>query len=85
MIISSQRFIDQDTVEEKIASNDFEVTIATITTPDGEEFKVVVDGHHSYAAAIQSGNKPIFVEANYNYQSEVDCLGFRKFSGRNKV
>jgi hypothetical protein len=79
MIISSQKYRDADTVAAKIAAADYVVTIATITNADGNEYSLIVDGHHSHAAAIETGNAPVYVESDYNYQSEVDCIGFEDF------
>ena len=79
MIISSQKYRDADTVDAKIAAADYVVTIATITDSDGNEYSIVVDGHHSHAAAVATGNMPVYVESDYNYQAEVGCIGFDSF------
>ena len=73
--ISSQRFLDQDTVDKKIENNDFVVMVATIS----DDYQIVIDGHHSLEAAKQVGVDPIFVESDYNYASEVECIGFDNF------
>ena len=73
--ISSQRFLDQDTVNKKIENNDYVVMVATIS----DDYQIVIDGHHSLEAAKQAGVNPIFVEADYNYMSEVECIGFDNF------
>ena len=75
MKISSQRYIDDDIVEQKIAAEDYVVTIATVEH-DGQVYEVVVDGHHSLEAARRTGNSPIWVDADYNHQTEIDCIGF---------
>ena len=76
MKISSQRFLDQNIVNAKIAASDFVVMTATIIDDDGEEYAVIIDGHHSFEAAKQTGNEPVFEESDYNYQSEVEFIGF---------
>ena len=73
--ISSQRFLNQAVVDQKIANSDFVVTLATIS----DDYQVVIDGHHSLEAAKQAGIDPIFVESDYNYMSEVECIGFDNF------
>ena len=78
MIISSQKYLDEETVDAKLAASDFIVHVATIEH-DGETYQIVVDGHHSLAAAQEAGVSPEFVESSYNYQGEVDCLGFDGF------
>lgn len=79
MKISSQKYIDEATVQEKINNNDYAVTLASITDNAGNEYDVVVDGHHSYEAAIRTGNNPVYEYSDYDYQSEVDCIGFDAF------
>lgn len=71
MKISSQRFLDQDTVNEKAAAKDFTVSVSPVFEIDGEEFEVVIDGHHSFAAAKQAGVEPDFVTID---QSECDAI-----------
>jgi hypothetical protein len=79
MIISSQHHIDWDVVETKRAANDYVVTVATITDSESNEYQMVIDGHHSLAAAREDGVQPVIVESDYNYQAEVDCIGFDAF------
>jgi hypothetical protein len=79
MRISSQRYIDQEIVDRKIAEQDFTVTLAEIENEDGDEYDLVIDGHHSLEAAHQSGNAPDFQYADYDYQKEVEHLGFDDF------
>ena len=74
MKISSQKFLDQNVVDEKIAAEDYTVLLATIII-DGNEVEVVIDGHHSLAAAKQAGVEPDYQYAVYNYQREVECIG----------
>jgi phosphoglycolate phosphatase-like HAD superfamily hydrolase len=73
--ISSQKYLDQAIVNQKIDNSDFIVTLATIS----DDYQVVIDGHHSLEAAKQAGVDPIFVESDYNYMSEVECIGFDNF------
>ena len=68
MIISSQRHIDDSIVEAKRANRDYTVTIGKVIDIDGETFRVVIDGHHSLAAARADGVAPELVEA-----SVADC------------
>jgi len=63
-IISSQRFLDDAIVDEKRAAGDYTVTLGKIITVDGEEFRVVVDGHHSLAAAKADGVTPEYIFAD---------------------
>lgn len=60
-LISSQSYLDDAIVEEKIAAQDFVVAITPVMVIDGEEYQAIVDGHHSLTAARQSGIEPEFV------------------------
>ncbi len=77
--ISSQRHLDPDIVEEKKNNRDFNVNYITFEY-EGEIINVIVDGHHSLAAAKEMGEKPVFMEsepakkeyANYINGTEKD-------------
>ena len=60
--ISSQRYIDDATVAAKAAAADFEVFVSPAFEFDGEVVRVVLDGHHSLAAAKLAGVAPVYVE-----------------------
>lgn len=80
MKLSSQKHLDADTIEEKRAAQDYTVTLATIIDPTTDvDYDLVIDGHHSYAAALLDGVAPEYVFSDYNYQSEVECIGFDDF------
>lgn len=59
-IISGQRYRDQDRVDQKIAAEDFVVTITPEFEFEGDVYSIVINGHHAHEAAIQSGQEPIF-------------------------
>ena len=61
MIISSQRYIDNDRVEEKRANSDYTASVYTLEYDD-IEYRIVVDGHHSIEAARRDGVAAIYVE-----------------------
>ena len=60
-LISSQSYLDDAIVEEKISARDFVVAITPVMVIDGEEYQAIIDGHHSLAAARQVGVEPEFV------------------------
>ena len=60
--ISSQRFLDDEIVEAKRAASDYIVTVFAVEF-DGETYEIVVDGHHSLAAARADGVEPVIVSA----------------------
>jgi len=53
-LISSQRYLDEEVVAAKQADQDYTVQYAVVTV-EGEEYLVVVDGHHSLEAAKRDG------------------------------
>lgn len=61
MIISSQRYLNDEIVNEKLENNDFVVTLSPVFEIDGEEYQVMTDGHHSFEAAKIKGVEPKFV------------------------
>ncbi len=73
MLVSTQRHIDQDIVDNNIANNDFEVTLSPEFELDGQTCQLILDGHHAYHAAITSGNTPEFVIATSTDSDNV-CL-----------
>lgn len=73
-LISSQRYLDNDTTQEKIDTQDFTVSVSPKFTIDGEEYQVILDGHHSFAAAIESGNEPEFIELSVSEHDAIQWL-----------
>ena len=63
-IITSQHFVSEEIVAEKIANGDFEVFVSPAFEVDGEVYQVLLDGHHSLAAAVEAGRDPIIIERN---------------------
>lgn len=59
--ISSQRFLDPETIDEKLEGDNFEVTLSPAFDVDGETYQVVLDGHHRLAAATLLGIDPEYV------------------------
>jgi len=59
-IISAQEYRNEEIVAEKIVASDFTVSLSPVFEVDGEEYQVVLDGHHSYQAAIEAGVEPEF-------------------------
>lgn len=74
-IISSQRYIDDDIVEAKRIARDYVVVIspAFAIEPWGD-VQVVVDGHHSLAAARLDGVEPDYVEATIQMADVVGLI-----------
>lgn len=74
MIISSQRYLDESIVDEKIAAEDFEVMLSPAFDIDGETYQVILDGHHSFAAAKQAGVTPFFWTADCGDHDAIGLL-----------
>ncbi len=70
MIISSQKFIDQDIVNEKIETEDFTVSYVIIKIDD-ENVWWIIDGHHSLEAANQTENMPEWEHDEF-MQNQID-------------
>jgi len=62
-LISSQRYLDENIVKQKQANEDYTVQYALVEV-EGQEYMVVVDGHHSLAAAIWDGVEPELEECD---------------------
>ena len=67
MIISSQRYIDDETVAKKIDAADYVVFVSPEFEVDDMTVQVVLDGHHSLAAAKIAG-----VEPEYRVMTAMD-------------
>ena len=72
--ISSQRHIDESIVEQKIANEDYDVMVSPEFVHDDTTMRIVIDGHHSLAAAQATGNAPNFVEATSQNSDSIGIL-----------
>lgn len=60
-LISSQRYLDETRVAEKMKAGDFTVKVSPPFQVDGEALQVIEDGHHALEAAKRSGVSPKIV------------------------
>ena len=58
IIASSQRFLDDKIVAEKQENEDYDVTLSPVYKFAGLSIAIVLDGHHSLAAAKLDGVDP---------------------------
>ncbi len=72
--ISSQHHIDDEIVAAKLAARDFEVLVSPVFEAAGANVRVVLDGHHSLAAAKLAGVSPEFVTADATANDQVALL-----------
>lgn len=61
-IITHQRHLDRRIVREKSKQRDYLVNVTPEFMDEGKKYRMVIDGHHSLAAALQDGVAPVFVE-----------------------
>jgi len=74
LTISSQRYIDEGIVDAKIEAGDYEVMVSPSFIIDGEEYRVVLDGHHSLEAAKRTGSEPVFITADPTDHDAVSLI-----------
>lgn len=80
-IITSQDFIDADIVAEKIKAGDFEVQVSPEFVVDGIAYRVLMDGHHSLAAAIEAGIDPEFIEQTARDNDRISIMNRGDING----
>lgn len=65
-IVSNQKYLNPDIVAAKVIDRDFDVQVSPCFVDGaGQRYRVVIDGHHSLAAARAAGVEPNFVEGDY--------------------
>ena len=62
--ITSQSYLDDAIVAEKLAAEDFSVMVSPVFEFGGKSIRVVIDGHHSFAAAKLAGAEPDYCTAD---------------------
>lgn len=80
-IISSQRYINDAIVSEKIQNKDFKVSLSPEFELEGQKYQVVLDGHHSLKAAIQSGAEPELETAAESENDNIAILNSGDIEG----
>ncbi len=73
-LITSQHYINDEIVAAKIAAEDFEAQVSPAFEVDGKTLRIVMDGHHSLAAAIEAGVEPAIVEQNGTDNDKINML-----------
>lgn len=74
MLISSQRYLDDEIVQAKRDAGDYTVTVSPEFEVDGRIMRAVIDGHHSLAAAEEDGVEPEFVVASEQEDDRIALL-----------
>jgi hypothetical protein len=75
ILISSQRYLDDEIVEQKRIDRDYMVTVTPEFEYEGNLYRVVIDGHHRLAAARLDGVEPEIVEATKQQDDRIALLG----------
>lgn len=54
-IITSQDYLNEEIIEAKRAAQDYSIQVSPEFEIDGVSYRVLLDGHHSLAAALEDG------------------------------
>lgn len=73
-LISSQRHRDDAIVSEKREMRDYGVSVSPAFELFGEQVQLVLDGHHSWEAAMLDGVKPDVCELDASDDDRVGLL-----------
>jgi len=74
MLISSQRWLDDDTVQAKRVWKDYVVTVSPEFEIDGIVMQAIIDGHHALAAAKADGVVPEIIVATKRDDDRVALI-----------
>ena len=78
-IISSQRFLDQATIDRKAASRGRSFVVRLADLPmRGKRYRVMVDGHHNFAVAKRLGVEPVFKGPSRRFSRIIQKMGEEK-------
>ena len=77
-LISGQDYRDDETIAAKIAAGDFDVYVSPAFKVEGETYQIVMDGHHSYDAAVRSGADPVIIEQTASQNDKIGLLNAGK-------
>lgn len=61
-LITSQDYLDDEVVAQKLDAHDFAIFVSPVFEVDGQSYRVLLDGHHSLAAAIKAGAEAVVTE-----------------------
>lgn len=60
-LITHQKFLDEDVVAAKREAKDYTVNVTPPFLDEGKKYRMIIDGHHSLAAAVRDGVHPTFI------------------------
>jgi hypothetical protein len=73
-IITSQHHLDESIIDEKRANKDYDVFVSPVFELDGEEMAVLLDGNHSFEAAMRDGVAPVVTEYTATEADQIALL-----------
>ncbi len=73
-IITSQHYLNDDIIAQKSADRDYDVFVSPVFTIDGETYRVILDGHHSLAAALADAVAPVITEYTATQHDAIGLL-----------
>lgn len=73
-IITSQSHLDDEIVAQKLAARDFTIYVSPEFEVEGETYRVLMDGHHSLAAAIAAGVDPEIIKQDATDSDRVALI-----------
>lgn len=73
-LVTTQEFRDPNIVAQKKAASDFAVQVSPEFMVGGKPYRAILDGHHSFTAANEAGEAPVFEEIGDNQEPAVRIL-----------
>ena len=73
-LITAQEYLDNAIVNQKLNDADFDVFVSPAFIHEGQEYQVILDGHHSFAAAKLAGIEPNFIVQNVKENDTIGLL-----------
>jgi len=73
-LITSQSYINDEIVAAKRAAGDYSILVSPEFDYEGETYRVLLDGHHSLAAALEDGAEIDVTEATATMSDSVALI-----------
>lgn len=73
-LITSQDYINDEIVAAKRGAGDYAIMVSPEFAYEGATYRVLLDGHHSLAAAIEDGVEPDVTEATATMSDNVALI-----------
>lgn len=73
-VITSQDYLSDEIVDAKRAAGDYAIVVSPEFSFEGATYRVLLDGHHSLAAALADGIEPDVTEATVSTDDKIGLL-----------